>query len=324
MQVRLYDTATCRCLRQYTVGGKRPGAAGSVSAIAWFPGSRRFLAATPKVIEVFDAQTSGSGSSGSGLLHRVRSPHAFTYDVAVAGSDYVVTVGQDHKIGFTRCACWALLRAVAPVCQLALRGWSKSSRVRERLCVCSHLSTLSHTTPCSILPSRHPARCAPPALPHRLSDGRVQLLSETGAVSSIAVSRCGRLLAANLTDSWVHLWQLPAGLAEEEEAHLALPSDTPCSNGATTTNGSGDGVASLQHALPLHLPPQLAPGGDPLDHLPLAPLHEFRMGDARPIRFVLRWVQHWPLQRVAFVRAPPCPCCWAHCWLHIGLRAADG
>lgn len=124
MQVRLCDTATCRCVRQYTVGGERASGAGAVTAIAWFPGSRRFLAATHKAVEVFDARP--GGGSGGGLLHRLRPPHAFTYDAAVVGADCVVTVGQDRKIGFTRCSCWLLLlQAVLPACAL---GWVPHSQ----------------------------------------------------------------------------------------------------------------------------------------------------------------------------------------------------
>lgn len=104
-QVRLYDVGSARLLRLFTVGAgqqsSQPAAAGAVTAISWFPDGARFVAATHKAVEVFDSR-----HGGGGLLHRLRSPHAFTYDVAVAGSDCLITVGQDRKIGFTRCG-WA-------------------------------------------------------------------------------------------------------------------------------------------------------------------------------------------------------------------------
>ena len=107
-QVRLYDVGSARLLRHFTVSGQRPSqpaAAGAGTAISWFPDSGRVLAATHKAVEVFDAR-----HGGGGLVHRLPSPHAFTYDVLVAGSDCLITVGQDRKIGFTRCVrrlcCW--------------------------------------------------------------------------------------------------------------------------------------------------------------------------------------------------------------------------
>lgn len=118
--MRLYDVGSARLLRIYTVGsGQRssqPAAPGSVIAISWFPDGCRFLAATSKAIEVFDAR-----HGGGGLLHRLRSPHAFTYDVLAAGSDCLITVGQDHKLGFTRCAvCGARCGAC---CSPPLHSW---------------------------------------------------------------------------------------------------------------------------------------------------------------------------------------------------------
>ncbi|PRW57454.1 WD repeat-containing 26-like [Chlorella sorokiniana] len=225
--VRLYDVGSARLLRIFTVGGQRTSqsaAAGAVTAISWFPDGARFLAATHKAIEVFDSR-----HGGGGLLHRLRSPHAFTYDVAVAGSDCLITVGQDRKIGFTR-----------------------------------------------------------------LSDGRTHLISEWGTVTSIALSRCGRLLATNLTDSQVHLWQLPPGLAAADDAHAAAaPHSADYSNGMAAMNGSSSAAGSVSAASPpspppLHLPPQLGQGGDPFDQLPMTPFLHFRMGEARPSRFVLR------------------------------------
>lgn len=226
--VRLYDVGSARLLRLFTVGGgqqsSQPAAAGAVTAISWFPDSARFVAATHKAVEVFDAR-----HGGGGLLHRLRSPHAFTYDVAVAGSDCLITVGQDRKIGFTR-----------------------------------------------------------------LSDGHTQLVGESGTVTSIALSRCGRLLATNLTDSNVNLWQLPPGLADAGDPCSALSHNTACGNGTAGTNGSGGGSAGIASAAlpqappPLHLLPYLVPGADPFDQLPAEPVLNFRMGEARPSRFVLR------------------------------------
>ena len=167
LQVRLCDAATCRCLGQYRVGGERASAAaaGAITAIAWFPGSRRFLAATHKAVEVFDARPSGSGSSGP--LHRIRSPHAFLYDVAVAGSDCLVTVGQDRKIGFTRCACWAALRAAVRL-PAWLRGlaaawpWSRSDSVA------TVSAAATRGPPAACHPGNlHPAPPAPPTQAER-------------------------------------------------------------------------------------------------------------------------------------------------------------
>lgn len=128
----------------------------------------------------------------------------------------------------------------------------------------------------------------------RLSDGRTQLVGESGTVTSIALSHCGRLLATNLTDSNVNLWQLPPGLAQTGDPYSALRHSTACSNGTAGTNGSSSGSAGIastappQAPPPLHLLPYLAPGDDPFDQLPAEPVLNFRMGEARPSRFVLR------------------------------------
>ena len=122
----------------------------------------------------------------------------------------------------------------------------------------------------------------------RLSDGRTHLVSESGTVTSIALSRCGRLLTTNLTDSRVHLWQLPPGLVAVEDHHLALPHTVAYSCGTAAMNGSSSGAAPPQPVPPLHLPLQLEAGDDPFDQLPAAPVLDFRMGEARPSRFVLR------------------------------------
>ncbi len=133
-----------------------------------------------------------------------------------------------------------------------------------------------------------------PSATRRLSDGRTHLIGESGTVTSIALSRCGRLLATNLTDSRVHLWHLPPGLAAVADPHLPLPHSAACSNGTAAVNGSSSGgaagisAAALQAAPPLHLLPQLPAGLDPFDQLPVVPVLEFRMGEARPSRFVLR------------------------------------
>lgn len=136
-----------------------------------------------------------------------------------------------------------------------------------------------------------PLRCSSA---RRLSDGHTQLVGESGTVTSIALSRCGRLLATNLTDSNVNLWQLPPGLADAGDPCSALSHNTACGNGTAGTNGSGGGSAGIastalpQAPPPLHLLPYLVPGADPFDQLPAEPVLNFRMGEARPSRFVLR------------------------------------
>ncbi|PSC72285.1 WD repeat-containing 26 [Micractinium conductrix] len=100
----------------------------------------------------------------------------------------------------------------------------------------------------------------------RLSDQRVEALQECGAVTSIHLSPCGSFLLANLSDSQVHVWALPPGLAG--------------GGGGPGRGGGGGGGGGGAYRSP--------GGADPLDALPSAPLHELRMGGAKPSRYVLR------------------------------------
>lgn len=64
-----------------------------------FPDSASFLACTHRTVGVW-----GLGG-GAAPLRRLQAPHAFIYDAAVwPGGDYVVTVGEDRRVAFTRCA----------------------------------------------------------------------------------------------------------------------------------------------------------------------------------------------------------------------------
>ncbi|KAL4452448.1 hypothetical protein ABPG75_008110 [Micractinium tetrahymenae] len=113
----------------------------------------------------------------------------------------------------------------------------------------------------------------------RLSDLRVEVIPESGPVTSIHLSPCGRFLTANLSDSLVHVWQLPDGLVRSAgaaggtfAAAAALPHAPPAANGAA---GGGSALAG-------------GSARDPFDALPTAPAHELRMAGAKPSRYVLR------------------------------------
>lgn len=127
------------------------------------------------------------------------------------------------------------------------------------------------------LPLGMPHLCAH-SPPRRLSDGRTEVVGESGTVTSLGLSRCGRWLTANLSDSCIHLWSLRDLAAAG--AHPPSPLGPP----ADALNGAAAAAAAeLQWS-----PRQHGGGGDPFDSLPAAPVHEFRMADARPSRFVLR------------------------------------
>lgn len=124
----------------------------------------------------------------------------------------------------------------------------------------------------------------------RLSDLRVEVIPESGAVTSIHLSPCGRFLTANLSDSLVHVWQLPAGLAgaagaagsnpaaEQPLAHALLAANVAAGVLNSTAHAGGGGSAGLVGS----------PAADPFDALPSAPAHELRMAGAKPSRYVLR------------------------------------
>ncbi|EFN54760.1 hypothetical protein CHLNCDRAFT_35720 [Chlorella variabilis] len=50
----------------------------------------------------------------------------------------------------------------------------------------------------------------------RLSDQRVELVGESGTVTSMSLSPCQHFLTTNLADNCVHLWQLPPGLGGQQ------------------------------------------------------------------------------------------------------------
>lgn len=113
--------------------------------------------------------------------------------------------------------------------------------------------------------------------PRRLSDGRCEAVRESGTVTSLHLSACGRWLATNLTDASVHAWQLPDLAAGPGQRQAAA-----CSS-------SGDGHSGAASAAPGGAGPAGLRGGDPLDALPALPAFEFRMGASRrPNRYVLR------------------------------------
>ena len=127
-----------------------------------------------------------------------------------------------------------------------------------------HLLSSIHLSPCTPLTRCRPGSPLPPSC--RLSDQRVEALQECGAVTSIHLSPCGSFLLANLSDSQVHVWALPPGLAG--------------GGGGPGRGGGGGGGGGGAYRSP--------GGADPLDALPSAPLHELRMGGAKPSRYVLR------------------------------------
>lgn len=104
------------------------------------------------------------------------------------------------------------------------------------------------------------------------------MVPESGTVTSLHLSRCGRWLTTNLTDSSIHLWHLPdlEAWSRQQQQHggSMVCGASEGVNGACAGSYTGGSGGSSS--------------GDPLDALPLAPLHEFRMGDARPSRYVLR------------------------------------
>ncbi|KAL4853085.1 WD repeat-containing protein 26 [Chlorella vulgaris] len=108
----------------------------------------------------------------------------------------------------------------------------------------------------------------------RLSDQRVEHILESGTVTSLHLSPCHRFLTTNLASNCVHLWQLPPGLGGQ-----ALAGDGAAANGHAA--GSSDTLVQQCQGL-------AAGSSDPFDELPSAPLHEYRMADARPGRYVLR------------------------------------
>lgn len=117
----------------------------------------------------------------------------------------------------------------------------------------------------------------PSSLACRLSDQRVVLVPESGACTSLHLSPCGRFLTTNLSDSSVHLWQLPASLAGQQGFSAAA------ANGMTGgAAASSSGSSALRQGL------DAGAAADPFDALPTAPLHELRQADARLSRYVLR------------------------------------
>ena len=105
----------------------------------------------------------------------------------------------------------------------------------------------------------------------RLSDQRVELVGESGTVTSMSLSPCQHFLTTNLADNCVHLWQLPPGLGGQQGTVGGYST-----NGLAGGLGSGSGSpcgGAFQH--------RQGPACDPFDALPSAPLLEFRMADAR-------------------------------------------
>lgn len=95
-----------------------------------------------------------------------------------------------------------------------------------------------------------------PSAPPRLSDNREAVISEgPAAITCLSTSLDGRYMLANLQSHIIHLWPL---------GDLAAPSPLP------TFANSRPGAS------------------DPLDALPLTPLQEYRVGEARPSRYVIR------------------------------------
>lgn len=125
----------------------------------------------------------------------------------------------------------------------------------------------------------------------RLSDLRVEVILESGAVTSIHLSPCGRFLTANLSDSLVHVWQLPEGLARAAgTAGSALAAAAPLTHASLGAGGAANDSASVICGSRGSSSASLVgpSARDPLDALPLAPAHELRMAGAKPSRYVLR------------------------------------
>lgn len=157
--------------------------------------------------------------------------------------------------------------------------------------------TVAHNTSSPSLPAGLRARLPPPC---RLSDLRVELVAESGAVTSIHLSPCGSFLTANLSDSLVHVWQLPDGLGGQGPGAGHVGGALVAANGNAhagierAMNGVGAGGAAGLDALPC-VPSASAvaslagaTSADPFDALPSTPLHELRMAGAKPSRYVLR------------------------------------
>lgn len=164
--------------------------------------------------------------------------------------------------------------SLGPARSLTRRGRRQSSRIPGGF-LCSAAASLTARPP------------PPPAVACRLSDLRIEVIAEAGAVTSIHLSPCGRYLTANLADSLVHVWQLPEGLAPAAgTAGGATPAGIPTlrESLAAITRERSDGImtcgsnGSLAGGLVI----------DPWDVLPLAPVHELRMAGTRPSRYVLR------------------------------------
>ncbi|GAB4818715.1 hypothetical protein N2152v2_005761 [Parachlorella kessleri] len=91
----------------------------------------------------------------------------------------------------------------------------------------------------------------------RLSDGREASISEgPAAITCLSASLDGRYMLANLQSHVIHLWPL-GDTAAPTHPSSAFPASRPGS-------------------------------ADPLDALPSAPLQEYRVGEARPSRYVIR------------------------------------
>lgn len=282
--VRLYDVPAGKLLQQYSVDseGAGPGEGSySVVPLSWFPSGDRFLSGTARGLAVFSASPlAGASVAPARQLHHL--PHAFIYDALVAhNGEVVVTVGHDRRIAFTRCVCvcggtgngglpWPGHR---PAVRMAA-GWLRADQP------CVHASF-------------PPRPCLRP--PRRLSDGRTATIASLSAVTSVSLSRCGRLLTANLSESIVHCYQLPQGLAgalatppHHEHGEAVNSSEAALANGAAGGHAGGAGeCVSWEPLQPVDSCAAGPEGGDrdPLDALPLAPAHEFSMGDG-PGRYV--------------------------------------
>ena len=100
----------------------------------------------------------------------------------------------------------------------------------------------------------------PCSFARRLSDGREASISEgPAAITCLSASLDGRYMLANLQSHVIHLWPL-GDTAAPTHPSSAFPASRPGS-------------------------------ADPLDALPSAPLQEYRVGEARPSRYVIRWGQ---------------------------------